>query len=116
MSNNKIYNRLSIFETYLQDTKKIKAYIKTDKKKKYNDVNNTSIQKVVPKKIKCSQLKKSQYVDYNDKIWEIINFTNIPSKNKCSFIVFDHYTELKKEFIFPKTFIFEINENGYIIL
>lgn len=42
---------MSMFETYLQDTKKIKAYVKDDKKKKYDDVNNTSIQKVVPKKI-----------------------------------------------------------------
>ncbi len=59
MSNDKIYNRMSMFEAYLQDNKKIKAYIKTDKKKKYDDVNNTTIQKVVPKKIKCSQLKIS---------------------------------------------------------
>ena len=104
-------DRLSMFETYLQDTKKIKAYIKYAKKKNYNDVNAT-----VTKKIKCNELKKLQIVYYNDTLWEIINFTNIPSKNKCSFIIFDYYTKIKKEFIFPKTFIFEINENGYIIL
>ena len=40
MSNDKIYNRLSMFETYLQDTKKIKAYIKEYKKKKYDTCRN----------------------------------------------------------------------------
>ena len=45
MSNDKIYNKMSMFEIYSQDTKKIKAYIKNVKKKKYNDVNNTTKKK-----------------------------------------------------------------------
>lgn len=69
-----------------------------------------------PNKIECRQLKNSQLVDYNNNIWEITNFTNIPNKNKCSFIIFDNYTKLKKEFIFSKKTIFEINEYGYIKL
>ena len=51
--------------------------------------------------IECRQLKNSQLVDYNDKIWEITSFTNIPNRNKCSFVLF-YSTKLKKEFVFSK--------------
>ncbi len=67
-------------------------------------------------KIECRQLKNSQLVDYNDKIWEITSFTNIPNRNKCSFVLFYHSTKLKKEFVFSKKQFFEINEYGYVVI
>ena len=67
-------------------------------------------------KIECRQLKNSQLVDYNDKIWEIASFTNISNRNKCSFVLFHHSTKLKKEFVFPKKTVFEINEYGYVVI
>jgi len=67
-------------------------------------------------KIECRQLKNSQLVDYNDKIWEITSFTNIPNRNKCSFILFYHSAKLKKEFVFPKKTVFKINEYGYVVI
>ena len=67
-------------------------------------------------KIECRQLKNSQLVDYNDKIWEITSFTNIPTRNKCSFVLFYYSTKLKKEFVFPKKTVFKINEYGYVVI
>lgn len=67
-------------------------------------------------KIECRQLKNSQLVDYNDKIWEITSFTNIPNRNKCSFVLFYYSTKLKKEFVFPKKTVFKINEYGYVVI
>ena len=65
--------------------------------------------------IECRQLKNSQLVDYNDKIWEITSFTNIPNRNKCSFVLF-HSTKLKKEFVFSKKTVFKMNKYGYVVM
>ena len=114
--------KMLMFEAYLKDTNQTKEEYdaKIEKKyKKYEDDDNTAIPVIVPlikKQIKCSQLKKSQIVVYDNKVCEITNFSKIPNKNLRSFIVFHNYTNTKKEFIFPKTYIFEINEDGCIVL
>lgn len=111
-------NRMLMFEAYLKDTNQTKEEYDAKIKGKYDD-DNTAIPVIVPlikKQIKCSQLKKSQIVVYDNKVCEITNFSKIPNKNSRSFIVFYNYTNTKKEFIFPKIYIFEINEDGCIVL
>ena len=114
-----INNRMLMFEAYLKDTNQTKEEYDAKTKGKYDDDDNTAIPVVVPlikKQIKCSKLKKSQIVVYDNKVWEITNFSKITNKNLRSFIVFHKYTNTKKEFIFPKTYIFEINEDECIVL
>ena len=114
-----INNRMLMFEAYLKDTNKTKEEYHVKIKGKYDDDDNTAIPVIVPlikKQIKCSKLKKSQIVVYDNKVWEITNFSKITNKNLRSFIVFHKYTNTKKEFIFPKTYIFEINEDECIVL
>ena len=98
-------NRMLMFEAYLKDTNQTKEEYDAKTKGKYDDDDNTAIPVIVPlikKQIKCSKLKKSQIVVYDNKVWEITNFSKITNKNLRSFIVFHKYTNTKKEFIFPK--------------
>ena len=112
-------NRMLMFEAYLKDTNQTKKEYDAKIEGKYDDNDNTVIPVIVPlikKQIKCSKLKKSQIVVYDNKVSDITNFSKITNKNLRSFIVFHKYTNTKKEFIFPKTYIFEINEDECIVL
>jgi hypothetical protein len=151
MPNNK---RMLMFKAFLKDTNQTEEEYEANTKGKFNNDDNNIIPICVPLinydnefniiqynnnpfipvvpfiiKIKCSQLKISQRIVYNNKVWEIKNFNKLTSKTLISFIcmqipseeicfdiAFAENYNFKKEFIFPKEFIFEINKNGYIII
>ena len=136
---------MSMFEAFLKDTNQTKEEYEASIKGKYDDepsgptvvplhnidnpkpyvvpvpvINNSVIfvpeVMPIPMRIKCSQLKKSLMIVHDNKVWTIVSFNNIGSKTIRSFVAFHNDTNTKKEFIFPKTYAFDITNNGEIIL
>lgn len=81
-----------------------------------NKIKKDQIINIYNNKIKCSNLKINKLVLFDYKIWQIIKFNKTSNINIKSFIIFNKYTNLKKEFIFHNDFLFNINIDGFIIL
>lgn len=74
------------------------------------------IEKKIPEiKIKCCQLKLTQPILHENKIWEIVNIMALCNPRLRSFLILDKNTGRKKTIIYPRNFEFKINSDGCII-
>lgn len=68
------------------------------------------------KSIECGELTKSHIIMHENKKWKITFFSVLGSKRLRSFVVVDNDKKIKKEFIFPKTYSFKMDENGVVFV
>lgn len=64
--------------------------------------------------INCGSVKKKQSVLFKNKIFEITDISNC-CKRKMSFLLYDKETKTKYDYIYPKRFDFDINDDGVIV-